>query len=110
MENLFNVILAFCVFIYALMFRYGYFSGKQSGPSRVLGLDRLTGQSSNRKLCDKADRACFWITLTMAILTAANGIASFMLPRIPNISILFLFGAFPGAMVFWIVFVLFSKA
>jgi hypothetical protein len=101
--------MAFAVLIYALMFRYGYFSGKAKEPNKIVSLDKFFPYIVDRKLSDKADVVCFWVSLAMAVLIALNGLLSFAAPKIPNIRMLFLMGAFPGAMILRFIYMGFKR-
>jgi hypothetical protein len=101
MKNLINLAIAFVMLLYALMFRYGYFRGKQNNKYRkTINLDEILFPGLDENLAHRVDLICFWVVLCMTMLTAINGGMSALFTSVPNVSMIFLVIAFPGVMIF----------
>jgi len=102
--------LGFSIFIYALMYKYGYFRGKQNNRLRkIINMDDVIFGGVDEMLAKKADTICFWICTLMACLVAANGILIATL-KIFNISMILVLTAFPGAAIFRLAFIYFKRS
>lgn len=91
-ENLFNIGLAFGLFLLGLMFLKGYFHEERNTRfRRITDLDKIVFPGiSNKAVVWAADKMAFWICVLMALLTMANGILAYKFDNIPNISALFI--------------------
>lgn len=103
-EHLFNLVFGFGLLIYALMFKYGYFRGKQNNRfNKILNMDELIFPTVTEEISQQADKICFKVAALMALLTALNGVLSYEY-GVENYSFVFFVVAFPGLMFFRTVF------
>ncbi|MDD5491993.1 MAG: hypothetical protein PHV60_04860 [bacterium] len=109
-ENLFNIAIGVAIFIYALMYRYGYFRGKQNSRFRkIINMDEFLFPNLNEEIAHRADILSFWVCSFMAVLIVLNGIESALTSIIPNISMIFIVISFPGVLILRIIYILVKK-
>ncbi|MFA5162762.1 MAG: hypothetical protein WC421_11035 [Elusimicrobiales bacterium] len=109
-ENFMSIIFGYGVMIYALMFKEGLFSGKLNTRFRkVVALEKLFFGTISESVISEADSICFKIAILMSIAIMLNGFVSLFWPLVPNISLAFAIVAFPGVMVFRMVYILYRK-